>query len=105
MARLAVIATGGKQYIVKEGDTLVIEKLLATEGSKVEFAPLLVSEEDGSSAKVGKPTVAGAMVTAKVAGHGRADKVMVVKFHAKTRYKRNNGHRQEFTSIAIEKIS
>ena len=105
MARMAVITTGGKQYLVKEGDTLKVEKLEVADGASLEFAPLLLADEDGTNTKVGTPNVAGAMVTAKVAGHGRADKVVIVKFHAKTRYKRKAGHRQHYTNLMIQKVN
>ncbi|WKZ29157.1 MAG: 50S ribosomal protein L21 [Patescibacteria group bacterium] len=101
----AVISTGGKQYKVKEGQTVKVEKLDAEAGSTLELATLLVSSEDGSGLKVGTPTVDGAKVKAKVVGHGRAAKIQVVKYKPKSRYKRVNGHRQPFTSIQIEKIA
>lgn len=105
MAQIAVIQTGGKQYLVKEGDSLAVEKLEMKEGDSLSFDPLLVMNDDGSDVKVGAPTVKGAKVSAKVTGAGRADKVTVIKFHAKTRYKRKAGHRQPFTKIAVEKIT
>ncbi|MFA5853661.1 MAG: 50S ribosomal protein L21 [Patescibacteria group bacterium] len=101
----AVIASGGKQYKVKEGQTVKVEKLLADEGSTLELPVLLVSSEDGSGLKLGTPTVDGAKVTAKVLEHGRAAKIQIVKYKPKSRYKRVNGHRQPFTSIQIEKIA
>jgi large subunit ribosomal protein L21 len=105
MARLAVITTGGKQYLVKEGQTLSVELLEAKEGAELTFKPLLVANEDGSDIKVGTPEVAGGSVKVTVQGHGRAKKVEIIKFHAKTRYKRHNGHRQPFTALTIGKIS
>lgn len=103
---LAVIKTGGKQYTVKEGDTLRVEKLEAEEGKNITFEEvLLVGKEDGSDAKVGTPHVAGAKVEAKVLKHGRADKVDVRKFKAKSRYYKRYGHRQPFTELEITKIS
>jgi large subunit ribosomal protein L21 len=101
----AVIATGGKQYKVKEGQTVKVEKLLAEAGSTLELPALLVSGEDGSGLKLGTPNVEGSKVTAKVVGHGRAAKIQIVKYKPKSRYKRVNGHRQPFTSIQIEKIA
>ncbi len=105
MAQLAVIKTGGKQYLVKEGDTIRVEKLDAKEGDTLNLDVLLLTDEDGKNAKVGTPTVKGASVAAKVGATAKADKVMVVKFHAKTRYKRRNGHRQPFTELKIERIA
>jgi large subunit ribosomal protein L21 len=105
MSNYAVITTGGKQYIVKEGDTLRVEKLEAKDGASLTFDALLVGDDEGKAVKVGAPTVKGAKVTAKVVGAGRHDKVTIIKFHAKTRYKRKAGHRQPFTELAIEKIA
>ncbi|MFA6603934.1 MAG: 50S ribosomal protein L21 [Patescibacteria group bacterium] len=104
MANIAVIQTGGKQYLVKEGDTLRVEKLDVQEGAALKFDVLLVTDESGKDTKVGAPFVKGAAVSAKVLGFGRANKVIVVKFHAKARYKRKAGHRQPFTEIKIESI-
>lgn len=101
---LAVIQTGGKQYIVKVGDMLRVEKLDVAEGKTVKFDPLLVASENGSDVKVGTPTVKGATVSATVMGEGRGDKVVVIKYKPKVRYKRKAGHRQPFTSIRIEAI-
>jgi large subunit ribosomal protein L21 len=102
---IAVIETGGKQYLVKEGQELKIEKTEGEADSAITFEPLLVSEEDGKSLKVGTPIVSGAKVEAKILEHGRAKKVSVIKYKPKSRYRRNVGHRQHFTKIKIEKIS
>lgn len=104
MSNFAVIQTGGKQYLVKQGDLLRVEKLEAKEGDVLTFEAMLVADEEGKDVKVGQPTVKGASVAARVAAHGRADKVMVVKYHSKTRYRRNNGHRQPFTELKIESV-
>jgi len=101
---LAVIQTGGKQYIVKVGDTLKVEKLEEKEGKTVKFDALLVADEDGKDVKVGTPTVKGASVSATVVGGGRSPKVSVIKYKPKVRYSRKAGHRQPFTSIKIEAI-
>ncbi|HCB18761.1 TPA: 50S ribosomal protein L21 [Candidatus Uhrbacteria bacterium] len=102
---LAVIQTGGKQYIVREGQELNVELLTQEPGSDLLLDALLIFEEDGSDAKVGTPTVSGAKVETKVLEHGRAKKVSVIKYKPKVRYRRNVGHRQPFTKIKIEKIS
>ena len=104
MAHLAVIQTGGKQYLVKEGETLRVEKLEAAEGDVLNLEALLVMDEDGKNVKVGSPVVKGAAVAAKVTGAGKRDKVIIIKFHAKTRYKRRAGHRQPFTAITVQNI-
>lgn len=104
---IAVIKTGGKQYTIKEGDTIRVEKLdNVEEGKPVTFDEvLLVSKEDGSDTKVGTPTVKGATVEATVKKQGRAKKVLVQKFKAKVRYSRTQGHRQPFTEVEISKIT
>jgi large subunit ribosomal protein L21 len=102
---LAVIQTGGKQYIVREGQELAIELLTDEVGKALSLDALLVFNEDGSDAKIGTPTVSGAKVEAKVLEHGKAKKVSVIKYKPKVRYRRNVGHRQPFTKIKIEKIS
>lgn len=102
---IAVIQTGGKQYIVREGESLEVEWLETNApGSTLELAPLLVGNEDGSGVKVGKPTVVGAKVVMTVVEHGRRDKVSVIKFKSKSRYRRNVGHHQPTTTLKIEKI-
>ncbi|NQU83724.1 MAG: 50S ribosomal protein L21 [Parcubacteria group bacterium] len=103
---LAVIKTGGKQYKVKEGDTLKIEKIAGEEGGSVLFTEvLLISDEDGTKVNLGAPLLEGAEVSAKILEQGRAKKVSVVKYKPKTRYKRNVGHRQPFTKVQIESIN
>ncbi len=96
----AVIKTGGKQYLVKEGDVLKIEKLEVEVGAKVAFETLLTSEESGSGLKVGDPLLAS-KVSAEVVAQGRAPKIEVVKYKAKSRYHRHVGHRQHYTQVKI----
>jgi large subunit ribosomal protein L21 len=99
----AVIATGGKQYIVTEGETIEVE-LLHAEGKTVTFEPLMVI--DGSSISVGTPTVAKATVTAEVVeDEVKADKVMAIRYKAKKRVHKVQGHRQRHTAIKISKIA
>jgi large subunit ribosomal protein L21 len=102
---IAVIKTGGKQYAVKEGQTLNVEKLELEVGKTLALDALLVAEDGGKSMKFGTPFVKGYKVTAKVLEQGRADKVLVVKYKPKSRYRRHVGHRQPFTKIQIEKIA
>lgn len=99
----AIIATGGKQYKVSEGDIISIEKLGAEEGEKVTFDQVLAVSNDGL--KVGSPMVDGASVEASVVRNGRARKVIVYKFKRKTGYHKKNGHRQSFTQVKIDKIN
>ena len=99
----AVIATGGKQYKVSEGDIIRVEKLGAEADEKVTFDQvLLVSDAD---VKVGEPTVAGASVEGTVLSNGRAKKVIVYKYKRKTGYHKKNGHRQSYTEVKIDKIN
>lgn len=98
---IAVIETGGKQYLIKTGDTIKIEKLLAKEGEKVVFDKvLLTAKDDGSGAKIGKPYL-DMTVEAVVEMQGRAKKIRVEKFKRKIRYHKVYGHRQPFTKIKI----
>ena len=101
----AVIATGGKQYVVHEGDFLNIEKLTGEykEGAKVEFSDVLLLD-DGTTTKVGEPTVAGAKVTGEFIEGGRDKKISVIRFRSKSRYFKNKGHRQPYSRVKITKI-
>ncbi len=99
----AIIATGGKQYKVSEGDIITIEKLGVEAGEKVTFDQVLVV--GGDDLKVGEPTVNGASVEASVVKEGRGKKVIVYKYKRKTGYHKKNGHRQAFTQVKIEKIN
>ena len=98
----AIIATGGKQYKVSEGDIITIEKLGIEAGEKVTFDQVLAVSNDGL--KVGAD-VAGATVTASVVKNGKAKKVIVYKYKRKTGYHKKNGHRQQYTQVKIEKIN
>lgn len=103
--KFAVIQTGGKQYLVKEGQSLKIEKIVGVKGDKMAFDKvLLIANDDGTEAKVGKPLVAGAKVEAEILEQGRGDKVMIIKYKRKVRYHRRKGHRQDFTKVKIVKL-
>ena len=99
----AIIATGGKQYKVSEGDIIKVEKLGVAEGESYTFDQVL-AVSDGSL-KLGTPKVAGATVTATVVREGKDKKVLVYKYKNKTGYHKKNGHRQLFTQVKIEKIN
>ena len=99
----AIIATGGKQYTVSEGDVINVEKIGVAAGETITFDQVLFV--NNGEAKVGEPTVAGASVTASVVAEGRAKKVIVYKYKRKTGYHKKNGHRQSFTKVKIEKIN
>ena len=104
MSKIAVIKTGGKQYKVKEGDVIKVEKLNKDDNSKVKFETLMISSDDGKDLNLGSPSL-GEKVDAEVLSSGKGKKVTVVKYKNKTRYKRTIGHRQEFTEVKIEKIA
>jgi large subunit ribosomal protein L21 len=111
---LAVIKTGGKQYVVSPDQKLKIEKLEAEPGKEVIFDEVLLMAysptgsarlgEKSNKIEIGNPTVPGAKVTAKVLSEGKGKKVIVFKHKAKTRYKVKKGHRQLFTEVQITKI-
>ena len=99
----AVIATGGKQYKVSEGDVIKVEKLGVEAGEKYVFDQVLfVSDAD---VKIGNPTISGASVEATVMNEGKAKKVIVYKYKRKSGYHKKNGHRQQYTEVKIEKIN
>jgi large subunit ribosomal protein L21 len=100
----AVIATGGKQYRVAEGDVVRFEKLPAEPGAAVEFDKVLVVGQ-GADIKVGKPYVDGSKVTGTVQAHGKSDKVTIVKFRRRKHYLRQGTHRQQYTEVKITGIS
>lgn len=99
----AIIATGGKQYKVAEGDVIKVEKLGVNAGETVTFDQVLAVK--GEELSIGCPTVAGATVTGTVVKEGKAKKVIVYKYKRKSGYHKKNGHRQLYTQIKIEKIN
>ena len=99
----AIIATGGKQYKVSEGDIINVEKLGVEAGETVTFDQVLAVSDN--EMKVGSPLVDGASVTASVVENGRGKKVIVYKYKRKTGYHKKNGHRQQYTQVKIEKIN
>ena len=100
----AVIATGGKQYRVEEGDNLRVERLDAEEGAEIEFDRILLVGE-GEQVTIGRPFVESGKVVAAVKGHGRHRKIRVVKFKRRKNYLRRHGHRQNFTELEIKSIT
>ena len=99
----AVIKTGGKQYRVSQGDKLRVESLEANEGDAVNLDQVMMVGE-GDKVTVGEPLIAGATVSAKVLNHGRGRKVDVVKFRRRKHYRRQMGHRQNYTEVEITGI-
>lgn len=100
---LAIIKTGGKQYKVKAGDKIKVEKLEGKEGSKVIFSEVLFLGDE-KEAKVGTPTIKGARVEGKILKTAKGKKITGVKFKPKKRYKVKFGHRQTMTEVEIVKI-
>jgi len=96
---LAIIKTGGKQYIVKPGDKLKVEKLDKKEGDEISFSDVLLVEKN-KKVEIGIPLVK-AEVQAKILKHGKADKIIVFKYKSKKRESKKIGHRQPFTEIEI----
>lgn len=104
MTKIAVIKTGGKQYKVKEGQNLKVEKIDKKDGSKIKFDTLLTATTDGKEVKIGKPDL-GKKTEAEILEQGKDKKVSVVKYKNKTRYLRNKGHRQSYTKVKITSIA
>ncbi|MDR0999809.1 MAG: 50S ribosomal protein L21 [Clostridiales bacterium] len=99
----AIIATGGKQYKVAEGDFITVEKLGVETGGAYDFSDvLMVNGDDGLI--VGEPYIPGAKVSASVIGDGKEKKVIVYKYKAKKGFHKKKGHRQPFTKVKIDKI-
>lgn len=98
----AIIATGGKQYRVSEGDVIYIEKIDADVDSTVSFDVLLVGNE--GDVRVGTPVVEGVKAEGKVVGQIRGEKIVVFKYKSKKNYRRKQGHRQPYTKVEITKI-
>lgn len=100
---LAVIKTGNKQYKVKVGDRLKIDKINGKEGSKIEFTALLLADDKGEKIELGKPHLSK-KVTAKILLHGQGRKITIVKFKRKVRYRRKRGFRPQLTQVEITGI-
>ena len=99
----AVVKTGGQQFKVNEGDTIQVSRMDATVGEEIILDEVLVL--GGGDPVIGQPTVQGATVTAKVADHGRAPKIIVFKMKRRKNYRRKNGHRQPYTELQITGIN
>lgn len=99
----AVIQSGGKQYRVEPGETLVVEKLTGVEGDAIEFNEVLLLSDNGKVA-LGRPLIEGAKVTGEIVEHGRGEKLVVYKFKRRKDYRRRNGHRQDYTAVKINQV-
>jgi large subunit ribosomal protein L21 len=100
----AIIATDGKQYKVQQGDEIQVDLRDVKEGDTITFDQVLLVS-DGTSPKVGKPTVAGASVSAEVLGQEQGDKIYIQKMRRRKNYRRRTGHRQMYTRVRIGAIS
>jgi large subunit ribosomal protein L21 len=103
MTDYAIIATGGKQYRVREGDTVQVEKLEGEPGDAVSFGQVLLTNV-GGQVSIGKPEIDGAEVTGEIASQDKAKKVFSMRFKSKTRSNVKTGHRQKLTSVKITGI-
>lgn len=101
--KFAVVETGGKQYLVSDNTSMVIEKLEATTGDKVVFDKVVLTD-DGSKTVLGAPYIAGEKIEAEVGEQGRGKKVLVVKYLQKSRYHKKRGHRQPYTKATVKKV-
>ena len=97
-----VIKHGGKQYLVKEGNKIRVEKINAPEGEEILFDEVLLIS--GKDVKIGTPFLEDVKVSAKVLKNGRAKKIIIFHYHSKTRYKKKGGHRQPFSEVEIKEI-
>lgn len=101
----AVIKTGGKQYIVKPGDVIDIEKISGEPGEEVNFEEVLLVSSDGEDVKVGSPVVESARVEGRIVKQKKGEKIVVFKFKRRKGYRKKAGHRQNLTSVEITSIS
>lgn len=100
----AIVNIAGQQMKVSENQPVIVHRLAAEEGAVVNFSEVLLVD-NGGKIKVGKPTISGATVSAKVISHLKGDKVLVFKKKRRKGYQKMNGHRQQFTKIQIESIT
>lgn len=102
--KYAIVESGGKQYIAREGETFDVDRLSANVGDEIEFEQVLLAAENGSF-RIGEPSVSGAVVKARVVAQVKGPKVVVFKYKPKIRYRRKQGHRQHYTRVEVESIS
>ena len=99
----AIVKTGGKQYKVREGDVLRVEKLAGEVGSEISLDDVLMFS-DGETVTVGQPKVDNVIVNGHIVAQGKSKKIIVFKYKRRKRYRRKQGHRQHFTAIQIDSI-
>lgn len=104
MEKFAVIQTGGKQYQVKEGDQIKVEKIEAESGNKVTFDKVLLSFDEEEGIKIGTPLLEGFKVQGEVSAQGRGKKIVVFKYKPKKHERKKKGHRQRYTLVKITRI-
>jgi len=100
----AIVETGGKQYRVKPGDTVAVERLTGEPGESLDLGRVLLVAGNGDQARIGSPGVEGAVVRAEVVEHIRGEKIIVFRYKSKVRYRRKTGHRQSLTRLRITDI-
>jgi large subunit ribosomal protein L21 len=100
----AIVETGGKQYRVKPGDTVAVERLATEPGETLDLERVLLVGGNGEAPRIGTPGVSGAVVRAEVVEHMRGDKIVVFRYKSKVRYRRKTGHRQALTRLRITDI-
>ncbi len=106
MAKIAIIETGGKQYVVTQDSVIDVELVKGAEkaGDKITFDKVLLTD-DGSAAVVGAPYISGAKVSAELVENARAPKVTVIRYRQKSRYAKKRGHRQPFAKVRITALA
>src|SRR5438132_12690113 len=100
----AIVETGGKQYRVKPGDTIAVERIAGEPGEVLDLGRVLLVAGNGDTARIGSPGVEGAIVRAEVVEHARGEKIIVFRYKSKVRYRRKTGHRQSLTRLRITDI-
>jgi len=104
MAKFAIIQTGGKQYKVREGNSLKVEKLDIEVGKPVVFDKVLLAYDEEKGLELGKPFLEDAKVKGEVMEQGKGEKIIVFKYKPKKRYRKKTGHRQRYTLVKITRI-
>lgn len=102
---IAVIKTGGKQYLVREGDEIKIEKVIGEKDALFSFDVLMLSDESGEQFQLGTPTLLDTSIHATILEQGREKKIVIIKYKPKVRYRRKNGHRQPYSKVKIAKVT